>query len=87
MCFHAAIVALSDSDRLSTMFEHLAAELRLAFGMLDDPEYLHAPYVDHNARLLQLFIEGRTKEAAQELENYLVLSERMVLAVYARQVP
>ncbi|MBO1996844.1 FCD domain-containing protein, partial [Staphylococcus epidermidis] len=32
MCFHAAIVALSDSDRLSTMFEHLAAELRLAFG-------------------------------------------------------
>ncbi|MBO1925755.1 hypothetical protein J4711_13800, partial [Staphylococcus epidermidis] len=45
------------------------------------------PYVDHNARLLQLFMEGRTKEAAQELENYLVLSERMVLAVYARQVP
>ena len=87
MCFHAAIVALSDSDRLSTMFEHLSAELRLAFGMLDDPEYLHAPYVDHNARLLQLFMEGRTKEAAQELENYLVLSERMVLAVYARQVP
>lgn len=87
MCFHAAIVALSDSDRLSIMFEHLAAELRLAFGMLDDPEYLHAPYVDHNARLLQLFMEGRTKEAAQELENYLVLSERMVLAVYARQVP
>jgi DNA-binding GntR family transcriptional regulator len=84
MAFHAAIVALSDSDRLSAMFEDLAAELRLAFGMLDDPEYLHAPYVDLNARLLQMFVEGQTAVAARELETYLVQSERMVLAVYAR---
>ena len=87
MAFHAAIVALSDSERLCAMFADLAAELRLAFGMLDDPEYLHAPYVDHNARLLQLFMDGQTQEAARELEGYLVQSERMVLAVYARQRP
>lgn len=87
MAFHAGIVALNDSARLSSMFAHLAAELRLAFGMLDDPEYLHAPYVDHNARLLQMLMDGQTKEAAQELETYLVQSERMVLAVYARQLP
>lgn len=86
MAFHAAIVALSDSERLSAMFEDLAAELRLAFGMLDDPEYLHAPYVDLNARLLQMFMEGQTAVAARELEAYLVQSERMVLAVYARQM-
>lgn len=86
MAFHAGIVALSDSERLSAMFAHLAAELRLAFGMLDDPEYLHAPYVDHNARLLQMLMDGHTKEASQELETYLVQSERMVLAVYARQL-
>jgi len=86
MAFHAAIVALSDSERLSAMFEDIAAELRLAFGLLDDPEYLHAPYVDLNQRLLQLFLEGQTTAAARELENYLVQSERMVLAVYARQV-
>ena len=84
MAFHAAIVALSDSDRLSAMFEDLAAELRLAFGMLDDPEYLHAPYVELNARLLQMFTEGQMAAAARELETYLVQSERMVLAVYAR---
>ena len=84
MAFHAAIVALSDSARLSAMFEALAAALRLAFGMLDDPEYLPAPYVDLNARLLKMFIEGQTTAAARELENYLVQSERMVLAVYAR---
>ncbi len=86
MAFHAAIVALSDSERLSAMFEDLAAELRLAFGMLDDPEYLHAPYVALNARLLQMFMEGQTAAAARELETYLVQSERMVLAVYARQM-
>ncbi|WP_455556496.1 GntR family transcriptional regulator [Comamonas sp.] len=86
MAFHAAIVALSDSERLSAMFEDIAAELRLAFGLLDDPEYLHAPYVDLNQRLLQLFLEGQTSAAARELEHYLVQSERMVLAVYARQI-
>lgn len=86
MAFHAAIVALSDSPRLSVMFEHLAAELRLAFSLLDDPEYLHAPYVDLNTRLLQLFMDGQASAAAQNLESYLVQSERMVLAVYARQI-
>ncbi|THF65848.1 GntR family transcriptional regulator [Pseudothauera nasutitermitis] len=86
MAFHGAIVALADSERLSAMFSDIAAELRLAFGLLNDPEYLHAPYVDQNAHLLQLFEDGRIAEAAVELENYLVQSERMVLAVYARRV-
>jgi hypothetical protein len=43
--------------------------------------------VDYNARLLQMFVDGQTAAAARELEAYLVQSERMVLAVYARQVP
>lgn len=87
MAFHAAIVALSDSERLSAMFDDIAAELRLAFGLMDDAEYLHAPYVDLNTRLLQMFMEGQTAAAARDLEAYLVQSERMVLAVYARQIP
>jgi len=82
MAFHAAIVALGDSARLSAMFEEIAAELRLAFGMLDDPEYLHAPYVNYNARLLEIFLEGDSNAAARELETYLAQSERMVLSVY-----
>ena len=86
MAFHSAIVALSDSERLSAMFQDIAAELRLAFGMLDDAEYLHAPFVEQNIRLLEMFVAGRNAEAARELEDYLVQSERMVLAVYARHV-
>lgn len=86
MAFHAGIVGLADSERLSTMFSDIAAELRLAFGLLDDPEYLHAPFVDQNAHLLELFETGDTAMAAKTLEDYLILSERVVLSVYAGRV-
>ncbi|MBX3631373.1 MAG: GntR family transcriptional regulator [Acidovorax sp. SCN 68-22] len=86
MAFHSGIVALADSERLSAMFADVAAELRLAFGLLDDPEYLHAPYMEQNAHLLELFSDGKTQLAAQTLEGYLNQSERMVLAVYARRI-
>ncbi|PYE73402.1 DNA-binding GntR family transcriptional regulator [Xylophilus ampelinus] len=59
MEFHMAIVELADSKRLDTMFSHVLAELRLAFGMLNDPEFLHAPYVDVNVRVVELFEAGR----------------------------
>jgi len=85
MAFHAGIVALADSARLSAMFADVAAELRLAFGLVDDPEYLHAPFVDQNAHLLTLFDTGDTPAAAKSLEDYLIQSERIVLAVYSTQ--
>ena len=86
MAFHKAIVALADSERLNEMFSHLLAELRLAFGLLRDPHFLHAPYVDMNQKILQLFENGKPKEAAEELSTYLVHSERIILAAYARRL-
>lgn len=86
MAFHVAIVELADSERLNTMFEHLLAELRLAFGLLQDPEFLHAPYVDMNVKILALAEADAFAQAAQALNDYLVQSERIVLAVYARRV-
>ena len=86
MLFHSSVVALADSARLSTMFADISAELRLAFGLVDDPEYLHAPFVDLNAHLLELFNQGDTTAAAHDLENYLTQSERMVLSVYSTHV-
>lgn len=87
MAFHMAIVELADSERLNVMFSHILAELRLAFGLLNDPEFLHAPYVDMNAKLLELFEAGKTQECAQSMNDYLVHSERIILAVYARRMP
>jgi DNA-binding GntR family transcriptional regulator len=87
MAFHMAIVELADSERLNGMFTPILAELRLAFGMLQDAEFLHAPYVDMNVKILDLTEAGRYAEAAAALNDYLVHSERIVLAVYARRAP
>lgn len=86
MAFHMAIVELADSERLNLLFEPVLAELRLAFGLLRDPEFLHAPYVDMNVKILELAEAGDYAGAAAALNDYLVHSERIVLAVYARHI-
>ncbi|WP_313303530.1 GntR family transcriptional regulator [Diaphorobacter sp.] len=86
MAFHKAVVELADSERLNTMFSHLLAELRVAFGLMQDPQFLHAPYVDMNENILALFEQGRPGDAAAALNDYLVHSERLILAAYARRL-
>jgi DNA-binding GntR family transcriptional regulator len=87
MAFHSAIVALADSDHLDRLYANISAELRLAFGLLDDPEYLHRPYLDRNAAVLGLYDAGDAEGAAAALADYLLQSERTVVAAYARQLP
>ncbi|KAG1529996.1 hypothetical protein G6F50_017615 [Rhizopus delemar] len=86
MAFHMAIVELADSERLNAMFSLLLAELRLVFGLLQDPEFLHAPYAEMNKRILELDDAGEYQKAADALKDYLAQSERIVLASYARRV-
>jgi len=87
MEFHSAIVALADSDHLDRLYANISAELRLAFGLLDDPDYLHRPYVDRNRAVLELYLAGEAAEAASVLEDYLLQSERTIVAAYARRLP
>ncbi|MEU6138246.1 GntR family transcriptional regulator [Nocardioides sp. NPDC047086] len=84
MAFHDAIVALADSPRLERLFRDIAAELRLAFLEIDNPEALHAPFVTRNRALLETFLEHGGPAAAAELQDYLVLSERTVLGAFTR---
>ena len=84
MMFHKAIVELADSPRLVVFYGQISAELRLAFGLLNDPQFLHLPFLDMNASILQCLEEGRPNDAATMLESYLVQSERTVLAAYER---
>lgn len=84
MGFHAAIVALIDSPRLTAFFSQIIAEVRLAFGLLDDPELLHAPFIARNAAILAKLEEGDSAGAADLLADYLDRSERMVLAAFAK---
>lgn len=75
LLFHRAIVGLSDSPRLDAVLDSILAELRLAFGAIADPQFLHAPFLDDNAMILETFLDGRGDEAATLLEEYLLRSE------------
>ncbi|MBB6485963.1 GntR family transcriptional regulator [Rhizobium lusitanum] len=87
IAFHAAIVELADSPRLSAFYAQISLELRLVFGLIRDPEYLHAPYVGQNATILAHIEEGATANAAEALEKYLYQAERFILAAYSRAIP
>lgn len=87
IAFHAAIVTLADSERLSLFYAQIAAELRLSFALLASPEMLHAPYVEMNAEILEKLEADQPGLAASSLEIYLNQSERTVLAALARLSP
>ncbi len=84
MRFHAAVIDLSDSARLNEFYERISAELRLCFGLLNDPEHLHAPFVDMNDAIVTLLEENRPHEAAAQMETYLNLAERTMLKALDR---
>ncbi len=85
MDFHRAIVELTDSPRLIAMFSHLLAELRLAFGLLNDAEFLHSPYIAMNQQILSVLESGQPEAAAGLLNEYLNHSERIIIAAYSRK--
>ena len=84
MAFHTAIVGLTDSPHLIAFFALISAELRLAFGLLPAPGPLHVPYIARNAEILTLLRAGDGPQAAERLGVYLALSEREILAAFAR---
>jgi len=84
MVFHAAIVDLADSPRLTTFFAQVTAELRLAFGLLDSPEMLHAPFIDANRQIVAALQDNTPELASERLAAYLDQSERVVMAAFAR---
>ena len=87
IAFHAAIVELADSARLSAFYAQISLELRLVFGLLRDPEYLHGPYIDQNVAILSQLEKGAASAAAESLEIYLHQAERFILAAYSRAIP
>lgn len=84
MAFHDAIIALADSPRLARTYRNLAAEMRLVFLELDDPRALHEPFVRKNRAVLDALLTSGPAAAADELERYLMASERTVLGAFTR---
>lgn len=84
LVFHTAIIALADSPRLNAFFSQIMAETRLAFGLVNDVEFFHAPFIELNYQILTLVQAGHRAEAADCLDKYLSAAERVVLGAFAR---
>ncbi|MFN3670873.1 MAG: GntR family transcriptional regulator [Bosea sp. (in: a-proteobacteria)] len=84
IAFHAAVVALTDSPRLMAFFRRVSLELRLVFGLIRSPEFLHEPYIERNRAILEALESGDAAGAAEQMDRYLAHAERFILTTYAR---
>ena len=84
MGFHNAVVSLSDSRRLMRSFANVLAELRLAFLKVEVLDFLHAPFIERNREVVEIYRSDGPGAAAARLAVYLGDSERQVLGAYAR---
>lgn len=84
MHFHSALVRFSDSPRVVSAFENVAAEMRLAFLRLNDPERLHQPFMGRNEVILAAIEADDLAAASAALTDYLADSERLLLSTYSR---
>ncbi len=83
MEFHTAIVALADSPRLIDFFDHIVAEMRLAFGLLGSLEELHEPFIAQNMTILEQLEKNAPETAADLLDKYLIVSEQKLMTAFA----
>jgi DNA-binding GntR family transcriptional regulator len=77
--FHRVLMSACRSAHLSTMFEQLLAELRLAFLLLPNRRALHEPYIGRNRRLVGMMDAGDRDGALVELREYLDTAEQHLL--------
>lgn len=84
MAFHSAVVDLADSARLTRMFRNLAAELRLIFLTINDPQAVHGPFLQGNRHILNTFVTQGPSTGAKQLERYLQDSQAQVLRAFTR---
>jgi DNA-binding GntR family transcriptional regulator len=82
VAFHEAVVALADSPILADLYRSLSAQLRLMFGLLGSPRYMHEQYIDRNAEIAELTAAGRPAEAAEAMHLYLRDAESQIAGAY-----
>ncbi|MFC6257408.1 FCD domain-containing protein, partial [Kocuria oceani] len=79
--FHRTVVELAGSVRQNELMSRILAEMRLVFfSMRQDPSF-HAPYIERNARILELFEQGSREEASVQMHRYLEDSRQQLLTV------
>lgn len=80
IAFHAAIVDLADSPRLSEINRRTLAEFRLSYAFMDDPLDFHVPFIARHQEIAEKAQSGDLERAAVLLGGYLDDSENVLLA-------
>jgi DNA-binding GntR family transcriptional regulator len=78
--FHQRLVDLIGSERISTFFRVIDAELRLAFATVADAPRFFRPFIPRNRAIAELLLAGDRSAAAAELKAYLAEAERLIRA-------
>lgn len=81
--FHEALVALADSDRLTTLMQQVLAEFRLSYAFMTDPNRFHSAFLGRNQDIADLVRTGDLEGAARALERYLADAEAVLLEQYS----
>ncbi|SJN09041.1 Transcriptional regulator, GntR family [Halomonas citrativorans] len=76
--FHHAIVGLLESERLSTYFSTILAQLRLIFAMSSSEKRFQGGWLERDRRIYALLAAGQRAEAAEQMQLYLYESESYV---------
>lgn len=80
--FHESVVALSGSPILEDLYRSLSAQLRLMFGLIGSPRYMHEQYIERNARIVELVQTGDPSAAADEMRAYLHDAQEQIVGAY-----
>jgi DNA-binding GntR family transcriptional regulator len=78
--FHAELVDLHRSPRVTAFFARLMTELRLGFVAVGHPEAFHGPYLAENHALAALLRSGELAAARARLAGYLDSTAEQVAA-------
>ena len=77
--FHRRVVALGGSESLNTFFMAVAAQLRLAFSVIDDEAAFQLQWVPRDREIAEHILGGAREDAVAALDRYLSDSEVSVI--------
>ena len=82
--FHRALVDRAGSERLNSLMDQVLAEMRLVFHSMAANPAFHEPYVEDNAKIVDLLEAGQLAAAADFLAAYLDRAEAQLLDAVGR---
>ena len=83
MHFHQGVADLAESPRVTEAMDHLLAELRLVFHVMDAPQAFHQAYLPGNRAILEQLAAGDLAGAESAIGSYLDTAEAQLVAAYA----